>query len=147
MKTMNGFTLVEMLVVVAAIGIMAAVAIPNYNDYTTRSKIQEGTSQLADARVKLEQFFQDNRSYTAAALTGGCPTAASLASSTTYFNYTCVNTATTYTVTATGKTSMLGYTYTINQANARTSTIPTDWLPPGLTNPVNCWVVKKRSAC
>ncbi len=144
---MNGFTLVEMLVVVAAIGIMAAVAIPSYNDYTTRGKIQEGTSALADGRVKMEQFFQDNRSYTSASLAAsGCPTALSLASSTTYFNYTCNGlSATAYTITATGKASMLGYTYGINQANSKTSTVPAAWLPASTTNPVACWVVKKKS--
>ena len=41
----------------------AAIAIPNYNDYLTRSRITEAVSTLSDAKVRLEQYFQDNRFY------------------------------------------------------------------------------------
>jgi len=136
MQRQRGFTLIELLVVIAAIGIMAAIAIPSYNDYTTRAKIAEGTSQLSDGRIKLEQFFQDNRTYVA----GTVP------ASTTYFDYSLSGASTTaYTLTATGKGSMLGYTYTIDQTNTkRTTALPTAWQPTGGV-PQTCWVIKKKS--
>jgi type IV pilus assembly protein PilE len=138
MKRTQGFTLAELLTVVTIIGILSAVGIPAYNDYVTRTKTAEATSALSDGRIKMEQFFQDNRTYAG----GPAPTA------TTYFDYTATGlSATAYTLTATGKGSMLGFAYTINQTNTKTTTaIPASWIPadPG-SLPVPCWVVKKRS--
>ena len=59
----RGFTLLEMLITVATLAIIAAVALPNYIDYVTRSKIVQATSGLNDMRVRLEQYFADNRQY------------------------------------------------------------------------------------
>ncbi|MGH8742788.1 MAG: type IV pilin protein, partial [Burkholderiales bacterium] len=63
MKTQNGFTLIELMTVVAVLAILAVIAVPAYNDYVTRGKIPEATSNLADLRVKMEQWYQDNRNY------------------------------------------------------------------------------------
>ena len=136
MKTNSGFTLIELLIVILIIGVLAAVGIPAYNDYTTRGKAVEGTSALSDGRIKMEQYFLDNRTY----IGGPAPAA------TTYFTYTVGNTSlTTYTITAQGTGSMSAYTYTINQANAKTSTVAAAWLPASTTNPVACWVTRKKS--
>jgi len=131
MKAQQGFTLIELMIVVVAIAILAAVAIPSYTDYVTRGKLVEGTSALSDGRVKMEQFFQDNRTYA-----GGPAPAA-----TPNFTYASSNrTLGTYTITATGIGTLSAFSYTINESNTKTSDTP--W---GAST--TCWVVKKGGAC
>lgn len=136
MQARNGFTLIELMIAVAVIGILAAIAVPAYNEYIARGKIAEATSTLSDLRMKMEQYFADNRTY----LNGPCTPAAG---STKYFTYSCnpAATATTYTIEAVGITAqgMSGYTYTINQNNQKTSTVP--------GSAGNCWLLKKGDTC
>lgn len=139
MKHANGFTLIELMIAVAIIGILSAIAIPAYGDYVVRGKLVEATSELANGRIKLEQFFQDNRAYDATGTP--CPAA------TKYFTYACVTTATTYTITAAGKASQgLGaagdYTYTINESNVKATTNF-----KGVANTSQCWLMKAGDSC
>ena len=53
MKKQQGFTLIELMIVVAIIGILAAIAIPAYQDYTVRARVQEGTNLSNPARTAL----------------------------------------------------------------------------------------------
>lgn len=142
MKAQKGFTLVELMIVVAIIGILSAIAYPAYNDYVTRGKLTEATSALSDGRVKMEQFFQDNRTYVPTApQTGpnGCPLA--IPAATASFTYACSGlSATAYLITATGIGNLATYSYTINETNTKTSTTP--W-----GNGATCWITKKGSAC
>lgn len=138
MNMQKGFTLVELMIVVAIVGILASIVVPAYNDYVIRGKLVDASSQLADGRIKMEQFFQDNRFYTG----GPCPAA------TKYFTFACVTpTATTYTITAASIANQgLGntgdYTYTINESNSKATT-----KFAGAVTASACWIMKKGDTC
>lgn len=143
MKKPAGFTLIELMIVVTIIGILASIAIPSYQEFVQRGKISEATSQLATMAVKLEQYFQDNRTYVGACAAG---TAAPLPTGTEYFNYACTTlTSSTFTVQATGIAAkgMGGFVYTIAPNNAKATT----GVPAGWTSNANCWVTRKDGSC
>ena len=129
--TERGFTLIEVMIVVAIIAILATVALPAYNDYIRRGQLQEAFVHLADYRVKMEQYFQDNKNYGATAGTV-CATGAAYANWNTfaptgakYFTFACAtaNTGQTFVVTATGNGGLTtGFDYTIDETGAKRTT-------------------------
>lgn len=140
----EGFTLIELLITVAIAAILSMIAVPSYRDYIVRSNIPDATSNLSTKQVRMEQSFQDNRTYV-----GGTGCAADTTSS-KYFDFTCTDggdavAATTYILTAVGKNSMAGFKFTINQTGAKTTrAVPTGWSQP---SPNNCWATKKAGTC
>ena len=61
----RGFTLIELMVVVAIIALLAAIAYPNYRDSVRRANRAEGQALLAEAMARQERFFSNNNTYTA----------------------------------------------------------------------------------
>jgi type IV pilus assembly protein PilE len=134
-KPHSGFTLIELMIVVAILGILASVALPAYREYVIRGKLPQATSGLSEMRTRAEQYFADNRTYVGFT----CPLPAQASS----FNFACSDlTATTYTITATGNGDVSGFTYAVDQSNARTSS-SSHWGQSGIT----CWMLRKDGTC
>jgi len=161
MQHTKGFTLIELMVTVTVIAILAAIALPSYNDYVLRSKFTEATGNLADLRVKMEQSYSDNRRYndpvagvgTCGIVGGNAPAAANAQ----YFTYTCASTNPNgigdqqYVLTATGVAaqSLGGISFTVDQANTKATVVAAGsaMANKGYASNAACWVRKKPSAC
>lgn len=147
-KTESGFTLIELMIVVAIVGILAAIVIPNYSDYVRRSSLSEGFSALADTRVKLEQFYQSNRNYgtdgqAVPCGNDGVANRIDFAGSSQKFTVTCeltgaVNANQAYLITAVGSAgAAIGHDYTLDNNNVK-STIKFK----GAASNKTCWLTK-----
>jgi len=150
----SGFTLIEVMIAIAIIGILTAIALPAYRNYVIRGKLVAGTNALANMRAQMEQYYQDNRTYatvSAPAIVTPCVANAVVASNGIPFNVSCsagsdVPTATTYTLRATGTGTVAGAVYTIDQANNMTTVaFPTPWGSVPTSNA--CWIMRKGDTC
>lgn len=148
----KGFTLVELMIVIAIIGILAGVAIPGYTSYVARGKIIEAGIGLSAFRTSMEQFYQDQRTYAAS----GTPTVCGVAVSSvqaTYFQYGCVVTgaginqgfvATASSVAGKGLGAAAAYVFTINDANVK-ATLKFKGATP--TGGAGCFLGKEGQKC
>lgn len=77
-KVQQGFTLIELMIVVAIIGILAAIAIPAYQDYTIRAQVSEGMNLSAAAKAAVTEFYQDRGTWPANNVGAGLAPAANI---------------------------------------------------------------------
>lgn len=138
----RGFTMLEVMIVVAIVGILAAIALPNYADYIKRGKIMEATTALSDARQRTEQQFLDTRTY------ANCDAVTQdAAKQVRAFTLVCApaNNNTGYVITATGTAAegMNGFSYTVDNTGAKASVITVS----GWSGNANCWAVRKNGDC
>jgi len=82
MKTMTqkqqGFTLIELMIVVAIIGILAAVALPAYQDYTKRAHVSEGITLAASAKAAVTEYYVSQAAWPTGNSQAGLPDAAAI---------------------------------------------------------------------
>ncbi|MFV5462986.1 type IV pilin protein [Acinetobacter towneri] len=126
MKKINGFTLIELMIVVVIMAILAAIALPSYQNYVTRAKIKEAQSNLIALSLSAENMYQRTLSYPEAtpATTTTAATKAKFSSwnpSSSDFKYTYLSDKSTYTLTATGETNtkVSGCTLTLTNAGVQ----------------------------
>ncbi len=136
----QGFTLIELMIVVAIVAILTTIAYPNYRDYVIRGQLVDATQGLAAVRANMERYFQDNRTYVAIGpFTPPC-TAAVVAYG--KFNITCASTATTFTATAVGAAGTLtGFTFTVDQADNQ-ATVVAPPAPATFQGCATAWITK-----
>lgn len=97
-KRINGMTLVELMIVVAILGIISAIAIPSYQNQVRESRRQDGITFLMQLKMQQEDFRLTNNSYASSAQLGN--------PANDFYTFTASNvTATTFTLTATAKGS------------------------------------------
>ena len=78
MKLQKGFTLIELMIVIAIIGILAAIAIPAYQDYTIRSKVSEGLNMAGAAKLAVAETFDSEGNFMNSNASYGLPSAGSI---------------------------------------------------------------------
>ncbi len=129
MERRKGFTLVELMIVVAILGILSAIAIPMYRNYVSTAKKSEAKANLQTIRLLEEQYYADNKTYVA-----GADTATLIANlpgfepgnvADLHYTYSVAagstgSIATSFTATATPKASAPSGNLTIDQSNNKT---------------------------
>ena len=121
-QNQKGFTLIELMIVVAIIGILAAVALPAYQDYTLKARFAEVKTSAASVKTTMAQCLQENNNIIAS-----CDSYADLGIAAPVANDNLASVAiaeTTGIITATGTASAGGFTYTLTPPTVAAGAAP-----------------------
>ena len=141
----RGFTLIEVMITVAIIGILVAIAYPSYSDYLTRGDLAEAPNGLSAMRANMERHFQDNRTYaTVGDFTTPCAAGTDASRKFGKFQISCDGEpdGDSFSLQAVGEGRVSGFTYTINQAGQQSTEAPDPW--PSCDSK---WMMKKGDTC
>ena len=129
-KNMQGFTLIELMIVVAIIAILAAIALPAYRDYTIRARVSEAAVLASGAKATIGENIANENAINAAACDGVDVTAPA---TTNVATMTCASGVLTVTTTAQAGPVTLVFTPTVGAAGqtnwACTSASDDKWIP------------------
>lgn len=141
----RGFTLIEVMIVVAIVAILSMIAIPSYRDYIIRGQLTEATTALQSYRAMMERYFQDNRTYAAkGGFTPPCQTGDDASRTVGKFVITCtLANADAYTLQAQGTGSMADFKMTVDQRDDKQTT----GAPPGWGECNKHWTLKRGQTC
>lgn len=148
LRRQSGFTIMELMIAVAIMGVLFGIALPSYKDYVRRGALPEGVSALSDYKIKMEQYYQDNRNYGSGAAGEACANASPAPDWSTFapsgkknFSYSCVLSGTSgqgYAITATGTTGTpaAGHVYIQTHRGQQTTQFK------GTTVAKDCWLMR-----
>jgi len=142
-----GFTLIEVMIVVAIVAILATVAFPSYRAYVLRGQLVDATTLLATSSANMERYFQENRSYASVGVNNPPCSAALPVESRTQGNFvlSCNSDATTFTLIASGSGSTAAFVYTLDQLSRKSTAIASG--PSGWNSSSTCWILKNGQTC
>ena len=152
-----GFTLIEVMITVAIIGILTAIALPSYKNYVIRGKLVPQTNALASMHALMEQYYQDNRTYLSNVsvtpnILSPCDDTNIAKTYDALYTLSCTQkSATAYTIQSAALTTAptAGATYTMDSTQSdghpTTTGLPTSWGSLPTLN--HCWIMRKGESC
>lgn len=137
-----GFSLIELMVVLAILSIVVAFAVPAYGDYVQRAKIGSAVAELREAIQRMDQRYADNRSFDNG--NGQCAIP-NYVDTENDFNFTCVllNGGQGFRFRAIGQGSMAGFRYQVDDSGVETTlAVPAGW--GSVAAPVDRFLLRKE---
>jgi type IV pilus assembly protein PilE len=143
----DGFTLIELMIAVAIVGILTAVAYPAYRNYVLRAQIAQATTGMSEMGANLQRYFQDTQQYSsvsnASAPQSPCPSTQPATPNYGSFYVYCLQlTPFTFLMMAVGSGQTAGFTYFLNNFNVHASSVTAPAPSAWQTSCSSSWEIK-----